>query len=74
MLSPAIRLRAAVAEAAAQSLPVNALARDGAAQAAAEFAALLTQLEPASATDAVGPDRIDLTTPAPAWSSASGAL
>ena len=93
VLSPAIRLRAAVAEAAAQSLPVNALARDGAAQASAEFAALLTRLEPGAATEAsgaddaapvgdgapaaaeaVGPDRIDLTTPAPAWSSASGAL
>ncbi len=37
MLTPAIRLRAAVAEAAAQSMPVHALTRDGAAEARAEF-------------------------------------
>ena len=44
MLAPAIRLRAAVAEAAAQSLPVHALTRDGAAEAAAEFDELAAAL------------------------------
>lgn len=43
-LSPAIRLRAAVAEAAAQSTPVHALTRDGASEAAAEFDALAAAL------------------------------
>jgi chromosome partitioning protein len=40
VLGPSIRLRAAVAEAAAQSTPVHALTRDGAAEAAAEFDAI----------------------------------
>lgn len=44
VLSPSIRLRAAVAEAAAQSLPIHALTRDGAAAAAAEFDAIAQQL------------------------------
>jgi chromosome partitioning protein len=47
VLSPAVRLRAAVAEAAAQSLPVHALTRDGAAEAAAEFDAISEVLDPA---------------------------
>jgi chromosome partitioning protein len=44
MVGPAIRLRAAVAEAAAQSTPVHALTRDGASEAAAEFDALAAAL------------------------------
>ncbi|MEI2697233.1 MAG: AAA family ATPase [Microthrixaceae bacterium] len=44
MLRPAIRLRAAVAEAAAQSMPVHALTRDGAAEAAAELDELAAAL------------------------------
>lgn len=54
VVEPAIRLRAAVAEAAAQSTPVHALTRDGAAEAAAEFDALALVLgmrpEPAPST------------------------
>ena len=37
VIEPSVRLRAAVAEAAAQSTPVHGLTRDGAAEAAAEF-------------------------------------
>jgi chromosome partitioning protein len=40
VVRPAIRLRAAVAEAAAQSLPIHALTRDGAAEAVAELEAV----------------------------------
>jgi chromosome partitioning protein len=46
VLDPPIRLRAAVAESAAQSLPIHALTRDGAAEAAAEFDALSRSLDP----------------------------
>lgn len=46
LLAPAITARAAVAEAAAQSLPVHLLRRDGAAEAAEQFATLLRALEP----------------------------
>jgi chromosome partitioning protein len=46
MLDPPVRLRAAVAEAAAQSLPVHALSRDGAAEAASEFDRLARRLDP----------------------------
>jgi chromosome partitioning protein len=46
VVEPAIRLRAAVAESAAQSLPIHALTRDGAAEAAAEFTALSLVLDP----------------------------
>lgn len=46
VLDPAVRLRAAVAEAAAQSVPVHALTRDGAQEAAAEFDALSRALDP----------------------------
>ena len=46
VLEPAVRLRAAVAEAAAQSVPVHALTRDGAPEAAAEFDALSRALDP----------------------------
>lgn len=44
VLDTAVRLRAAVAEAAAQSLPVHALTRDGAADASAEFDRLAISL------------------------------
>lgn len=44
VVDPAVRLRAAVAEAAAQSTPVHALTRDGAAAAAAEFDELARSL------------------------------
>jgi chromosome partitioning protein len=44
VLGPAIRLRAAVAEAAAQSTPVHALTRDGAPEASSEFDALAAAL------------------------------
>jgi chromosome partitioning protein len=46
VLDPPIRLRAAVAESAAQSLPIHLLTRDGAAEAAAEFDALSRSLDP----------------------------
>ena len=46
VLDPPVRLRAAVAEAAAQSVPVGSLTRDGAAEAAAEFDALSRRLDP----------------------------
>ncbi len=53
---PAVRLRAAIAEAAAQSLPIHALgARPGAAEAAAEFDALLEHLLPRGVPDALRP-------------------
>jgi chromosome partitioning protein len=44
VLRTAIRLRAAVAEAAAQSVPVHSLTRDGASEAAAEFDSLAVDL------------------------------
>jgi chromosome partitioning protein len=44
VLGPAIRLRAAVAEAAAQSTPVHALTRDGAPEASGEFDELAAAL------------------------------
>jgi chromosome partitioning protein len=44
VLEPAIRLRAAVAEAAAQSTPVHALTRDGAPEASSEFDSLAAAL------------------------------
>ena len=47
VLDPPVRLRAAVAEAAAQSVPVLELTRDGATDAAAEFDALSRRLDPA---------------------------
>ena len=49
VIRPAIRLRAAVAEASAQSLPLHALDRDGVAEARGEFDDVLTAL--------VGPSR-----------------
>jgi chromosome partitioning protein len=50
---PAIHLRAAVAEASAQSLPIHALGhRSGAPEAAAEFEAVLEHIHPFGATDA----------------------
>ena len=48
VLDPSIRLRAAVAEAAAQSTPVQALTRDGASDAVEEFGALASRLGMAS--------------------------
>jgi chromosome partitioning protein len=44
VVRPAVRLRAAVAEASAQSLPIHALARDGVDEAVAEFDAVLDVL------------------------------
>ena len=55
VVQPAIRLRAAVAEAAAQSMPIHALTRDGAADAAAEFDALSTALDPDPAAPSAPP-------------------
>lgn len=46
VLEPPVRLRAAVAEASAQGLPINALARSGAAESADEFRQLVMLLEP----------------------------
>ncbi len=69
VIRPAIRLRAAVAEASAQSLPLHALDRDGIAEAVAEFDAVLDAL-------LAGP--IDLTTtssaPGPVETISSDAL
>ena len=55
VIQPAIRLRAAVAEAAAQSMPIHALTRDGAADAAAEFDALSRALDPDPVAPLAGP-------------------
>jgi len=55
VLDPPVRLRAAVTEAAAQSVPVGSLTRDGAAQAAEEFDALSRLLDPDPA-DQVTPE------------------
>jgi len=44
VIRPAIRLRAAVTEAAAQSLPIHALTRDGVAEAVREFDAVLAAI------------------------------
>ena len=55
VIEPSVRLRAAVAEAAAQSTPVHALTRDGASAAAAEFdqlAGVLGIVEPTSVASA----------------------
>lgn len=46
VVRPAVKLRAAVAEASAQSLPITALARPGAGEAIAEFAAVLDRIWP----------------------------
>ena len=53
VLEPPVRLRAAVTEAAAQSVPVGSLTRDGAAQAAEEFDALARLLDPDPADQSV---------------------
>jgi chromosome partitioning protein len=76
VVDPSVRLRAAVAEAAAQSTPVHSLTRDGAAEAAAEFDALARVLglvtapapEPSDPSAAVPPQ------PAPAQPAPSSAL
>lgn len=57
MIAPAVRLRAAVAEAAAQSLPVHALTRDGAAEAMADFDQLASALGMLPLADTVLPQR-----------------
>lgn len=62
VLDPPVRLRAAVAEAAAQSVPVRALTRDGAIEAAAEFDALARRLDPDAAPE---PAMIEVSEPAP---------
>ena len=48
VIRPAIALKAAVAEASAQSLPITAVTRAGAAEAAAQFEAVLDRLVPAA--------------------------
>jgi hypothetical protein len=48
---PPVHLRAAVAEAAAQSLPIHLLGRSGAAEAAAEFDALLARVTGTTSAD-----------------------
>ena len=48
---PPVHLRAAVSEAAAQSMPIHALRRPGATEAAAEFDALLDRLAPRTGSD-----------------------
>jgi chromosome partitioning protein len=57
VLEPPVRLRAAVTEAAAQSVPVGSLTRDGAAAAALEFDALSRSVAPdaAAATPVASP-------------------
>jgi chromosome partitioning protein len=63
---PPIHLRAAVAEAAAQSLPIHALgARPGAAEAAAEFDLLLERILPLGVPDAVRPPTFASPPPGP---------
>jgi len=54
-IRPAIRLRAAVAEAAAQSLPITALQRPGAAEAVSEFESVLDLVWPEGAPSAAAP-------------------
>ena len=63
LLEPAIAMRAAVAEAAAQSLPIHLLRRDGASEAGDQFAALartLDQDRSAPAVSSLPQPRIDL--------------
>ena len=56
VLDPPVQMRAAVAEAAAQSLPVHALrGRDGAIMAAGDFNDLLRSLDGASAAEPAAP-------------------
>jgi hypothetical protein len=70
VIEPSVRLRAAVAEAAAQSTPVHALTRDGASAAAAEFdqlAGVLGIVEPTSvASDPAPQDTTEHPTDVPA--------
>lgn len=63
VMEPAIAMRAAVAEAAAQSIPIHLLRRDGASEAGDQFAALARALEGHHAVPAVASlpqERIDL--------------
>ncbi len=52
VMEPAVRLRAAVAEAAAQSVPLQAMTRSGASEAVAEFEALAAMIYPGRMRDA----------------------
>lgn len=64
LLEPAISARAAVTEAAAQSMPIHLLRRDGAEEAGDQFAALARTLDSRPAADAVTSlptPRLDLT-------------
>jgi len=64
LLEPAISARAAVTEAAAQSMPIHLLRRDGAEEAGDQFAALSRTLDSRPAADAVTSlptPRLDLT-------------
>jgi chromosome partitioning protein len=63
LLEPAITMRAAVTEAAAQSMPIHLLRRDGASEAGDQFAALARALDDGRAAPAVADlpqPRIDL--------------
>ena len=69
LLDPPVRLRAAVTEAAAASVPVHALRRDGAAAAVAEFDALAARLRRGPAPSGAAAERPD---PDPAVPGAAG--
>ncbi len=72
VLDPPVRLRAAVTEAAAQSLPIHALTRDGAAEAASEFDALSRRLDPSPSS---GPEAmVDADADAQADDDAAGSV
>jgi chromosome partitioning protein len=58
VLDPPVRLRAAVAEAAAQSVPIHALTRDGALEAAEEFDRLARVLDPDPVVAVVAPGTV----------------
>lgn len=51
LLEPAIAARAAITEAAAQSMPIHLMRRDGASEAGAQFGALLRALDPTGPGD-----------------------
>ena len=70
VFTPTVRLRAAVTEAAAQSVPVGSLTRDGAAAAAAEFDALSRALDP----DPTDPEPVVPEPVVPAGTTAESAL
>jgi hypothetical protein len=65
-VQPYVRLRAAVAEAAAQAVPVHSLTRSGASDAIAEFDMLASRLFPSmEAPLAEGPSAADRSSEAP---------